>query len=192
MRKHWGDSAAFFSADSAVHELLTKGAIKTRITAVFGEGVLDADGEIDRGKLRRIAFCNGPLRRKLEGILHPEVQSMGLEARCVAIENQKERLVYEIPLLYEIDSQMERNFDVVVAASEKTQRMRMAEIRGLEPETIEQLITAQIPITQKMIRADFVIWNDAGEAELEEQIFLLLDFLNSTSFEDEKHLPPHT
>jgi len=176
--RRWGDSAAFFSADEAVRELLTKPGIKTSVAEVFGEGVFDAVGDIDRGKLRRVVFRGESLRRKLEDILHPGVQALGREVGAVAIRDQKKFFVYEIPLLYETGSRLKRDFDVVVASSAETQRRRLVEKRGLEPEIIDNLLKAQMPLDQKMARADFVIWNDATERELQEQVFFLADFLD--------------
>ncbi|MCB1232011.1 MAG: dephospho-CoA kinase [Verrucomicrobiae bacterium] len=175
----WTDSAAFFSADEAVHELLTTTQIKTKITAVFGERVIDDDGEVSRSQLRQIVFRDESLRRKLEGILHPEVQAMASRAEESALENHKQFLVYEIPLLYEVDSPVTRQKDVVVAASQQTQRQRLSEKRGLETEVIEMIIGAQLPIETKMARADHVIWNDGTESELEEQVILLAELLES-------------
>ena len=181
----WGDTAAFFSADASVHELLTTSRIKTKLSEVFGNAIFDAAGEVDRGKLRQIVFRDPLLRRKLEQIIHPEVFEAGKEAHAFAKESRSLLFVYEIPLLYEVESQRERDFDVVVAASEETQRLRMAEKRGLEPEIIDNLLKAQMPIDEKVRRADFVIWNDGSEAELEEQVFLLSNLLQSAPARDE-------
>lgn len=177
LEKRWGDDAAFFSADQAVHELLTRAEIKSTLTEIFGSGIVSADGEIDRGKLREIVFQDEPSRKKLEGILHPRVRARGEEVEKAARGNGKKRLVSEIPLLYEVESDVERNYDVVVAASEEIQRQRLAEKRGLETNIIDNLIQAQMPLTQKIARADFVIWNDGDRAELEEQVDLFCRWL---------------
>lgn len=180
----WGDRAGSFSADAAVHELLTRDSIKRKVGEVFGSGVFDASGGINRAALREIVFRDESLRRELEGMLHPQVQAMGRQAQQDAAANRKECFVHEIPLLYEVDSQIERQHDVVVAASEETQRRRLQENRGLDPETIELLLRSQMPLDQKMARADFVIWNDAGVAELEEQVRLLAAFLGPAGSAD--------
>lgn len=169
----WGERASFFSADSAVHELLTRPEIKTRLGEVFGGVIFDGAGDIDRVKLRQVVFRDPPLRRKLEQILHPEVFKAGQEAHSLAFESRRNLLVYEIPLLYEVDSRQKRDFDLVVAASEEIQRLRLAEKRGLEPEMIENLLKSQMPVSEKVRRADLVIWNDGSETELEEQVFIL-------------------
>ncbi len=175
----WGEDSDFFSADAAVHELLTSSAIKTKVSEVFGDGVFTDDGEIDRKALRRVVFQDDDLRRKLEGILHPEVQALAGKAELAARENRKHFLVYEIPLLYEVDSPVRRQADVVVAATKRVQRDRLVERRGLEPEVIEQIFQAQMPIEQKIARADHVIWNDGSESELEEQVILLTHLLEA-------------
>lgn len=170
LKKYWADEGAFFSADAAVHVLLTTEAIKTKVSQVFGDGVVSADGEIDRGALRKVVFRDESLRRKLERMIHPEVQTMAIKAESGALEDRKRYLVYEIPLLYEVESPVRRQADLVVAASRQVQENRLIELRGLPKEIIEQIFKAQMPIEQKMARADYVIWNDGSEAELEEQV----------------------
>jgi len=174
----WGEKASFFSADRAVHELLTRPEIKTKLQTVFGGVIFDDAGDVDRGRLRQVVFRDPLLRRKLEEILHPEVFKAGQEAYSLAIESRRNLLVYEIPLLYEVDSKHERDFDLVVAASEEVQRLRMAEKRGLEPEMIENLLKSQMSVSEKVRRADLVIWNDGTETELEEQVFILSGFIH--------------
>lgn len=169
----WGEKAAFFSADAAVHHLLTTQPIKTTLRPVFGNVIFDDTGEVNRGQLRRIVFRDPALRRTLEEILHPEVFATGQKALDQATESGRQMFVYEIPLLYEVESLQKRDFDIVVAASEGTQRHRLREKRGLDPETIDSLLKAQMPIEQKVLRADVVIWNDGPEGELDEQVFLL-------------------
>lgn len=173
----WGETAAFFSADTAVHELLTTRVIKTKVEEVFGNSVFDASGDIDRGILRRIVFRDDDLRNRLEGILHPEVQALADQVRASSEEDRKNYLVFEIPLLYEVDSSLDRQFDVVVGSSEPIQRQRLVERRGIEPEIVEKIFQAQMPIEHKVARADFVIWNDGAESELNEQVRLLANAL---------------
>lgn len=178
LERKWGEDAAFYSADEAVHELLTREEIKSTLTQFFGSGVVSADGEIDRGQLREIVFQDEPSRKKLEGILHPKVRTMGEEVEKAARRDGKKRFVSEIPLLYEIESDVERNYDLVVASSEEIQRKRLVEDRGLETGIIDNLIKAQMPLNLKMARADFVIWNDADRSELEEQVNLFCRWLD--------------
>ncbi|MBL9154692.1 MAG: dephospho-CoA kinase [Verrucomicrobiales bacterium] len=174
----WGEHAASFSADAAVHELLTRPDIKTKIGEVFGSSVFDEAGAIDRSQLRQVVFRTPPLRRDLEAILHPEVFVAGQQAHLLAKKSDRSLFVYEIPLLYEVDSKHQRDLDLVVASSEDVQRSRMAERRGLDPETIENLLRSQMPLSVKLERADVVIWNDGTETELEEQVHVLSSLIH--------------
>lgn len=177
LKQIWRKGGAFFSADAVVHELLTTPVIKTKVVEVFGNGVVGASGDIDRDILRRIVFRDDDLRKRLEGILHPEVQALADQVRVSSEEDQKDYLVFEIPLLYEVDSSLDRQFDVVVGSSEPIQRQRLVERRGIEPEIVEKIFQAQMPIEHKVARADFVIWNDGAESELNEQVRLLANAL---------------
>ena len=51
------------------------------LTERFGEGILTADGELDRRALRNLVFADPQLRRDLEAILHPLIRAdMGRRA----------------------------------------------------------------------------------------------------------------
>lgn len=168
----WGEQVARFSADAAVHDLLTRPPIKTKLLEVFGGAIFDGAGDVDRATLRRIVFRDPPLRRQLEQILHPEVYVAGQEALAQAQQDRRNLFLYEIPLLYEVESRQARDIDLVVAASEEVQRRRLAERRGLDSDTIDHLLQSQMPLSEKLPRAQVVIWNDGTEAELEEQVHL--------------------
>jgi dephospho-CoA kinase len=65
-----------------------------------------------------------------------------------------------------------------VACSAATQRARLSE-RGWPPEQIDQRIAAQLPASEKMSRADFVLWNEASLDVLAAQLEAALDRLSS-------------
>ena len=82
-------------------------------------------------------------------------------------------LLFEVPLLYEVDFFLQRDTDVVVAASRGIQRKRLKEQRGMDDEMISQVLNAQLPMEEKISRAQQVIWNDASDTELLEAAHLL-------------------
>lgn len=174
-----GGRADFFDCDASVHDLLTRSSIIGNLTEVFGEDILSSDGQINRETLREIVFDDTTQRRKLESILHPEVLEAGREVRQEASRKspRPELFIHDVPLLYETDFPIERDFELVIAAHPETQKKRLKVNRGLSEEIIEKIIASQMPIEKKIERSDLVIWNDGSETELREQIYLATDTL---------------
>lgn len=129
------------------------------IAATFGKQILKAEGALDRAKLARLVFADESARKKLEAILHPRIR----ECWQAQVESWRKEncavAVVVIPLLYE--TQAETHFDkiICVACSPDSQTERLKS-RGWTPEQIRQRIAAQLPVAQKIARADFVIWTE--------------------------------
>lgn len=138
-----------------------------RVREAFGSGVIAADGALDRAAVRRIVFSDASARRRLESIVHPEVERLReaeearLRARGVAI------VVHDIPLLFEVGLQDRVDMVVVVDAPEPVRAERLARDRGLGAEEIRGLLASQMPAEEKRRRADIVIENTGSLSELE-------------------------
>jgi dephospho-CoA kinase len=129
------------------------------IQTQFGKNIVASDGQLRRDELARIVFADAAARKKLEEILHPRIRERWL-AQIESWRKENHRLaVVVIPLLFE--TQAESHFDkiVCVACSAVNQHKRLLE-RGWSMEQISQRIAAQMPVEQKIARADFVVWTD--------------------------------
>jgi dephospho-CoA kinase len=144
-------------------------AFETAVRA-FGREILKADGAIDRERLGDIVFADAQRRQQLNEIVHPEVRA-AWQGELVELKRAGWHgvVVVVIPLLYEVGAQDWFNAVVVVGCAETTQRRRLGE-RGLSEAQAEARIRAQWPMTAKMERADFVIWNEGSLAVLEQQV----------------------
>jgi dephospho-CoA kinase len=131
------------------------------VQAVFGVEIVGPDGRLRRGELARRVFSDAAARKQLEAILHPrirvlwraQVQTWRAEGRPLA--------VVVIPLLFETEAETELDAVICAACSAATQRQRLL-ARGWSAEQIEQRNRAQWPVEQKIARADFVVWTEAG------------------------------
>jgi dephospho-CoA kinase len=137
------------------------------IRRTFGEDVITADGSLDRGRMRDIAFADAARRATLEQIVHPEVARLR-EAEEAALVRAGERIVvHMIPLLFETGLDASVDTVVVVDAPAAVRRARIVQSRGLEEEAANRMMAAQMPAAEKRARADLVIENDGTLAELE-------------------------
>ncbi|MGY8639723.1 MAG: dephospho-CoA kinase [Verrucomicrobiales bacterium] len=178
----FGDKrATLFDCDAEAHNLLTKQEIIATVVEEFGSDVLNPDGGVNRATLRQIVFEDEARRLTLEGMLHPQILNSANKAllQAASVDERPELFVLDVPLLYEVDFPIERDLDVVIAASKKTQSQRLSEYRNLDQATIESLLNSQLPISDKIENADVVIWNDGSSSELEFQTNLLSEMLKA-------------
>ncbi len=144
-----------------------QGFVKFR--EVFGDRYLHADGTLDRRSLRQAVFTDSGIKKELETILHPLVRqqvAVHYAENCQAGEN----LVVEVPLLFESGWQHDFAVWVVVYVTEESCLQRVAARDGLSPEEIHRVIAAQIPISEKLAAAHFVVDNNGTFVSMVQQI----------------------
>jgi dephospho-CoA kinase len=166
----------FFDADQAARELADRDPeVRGAIEKEFGGQVYSESGGLNRGALRAIVFADAEKKRALEQILHPRIRRQwSLEAE--SHRNSTELFFADIPLLYETGGETLCDRVVVVACSPALQLERLMARTGLGKMEAQQMIDAQMPLTEKIGRADHVVWNNAGRDVMKEQARLLVDF----------------
>jgi dephospho-CoA kinase len=161
-------AAKFFNADQAAHALAEVPEVEQKIRAEFGSGVFSRDGDLNRERLRAIIFGDATKKRALERILHPRIRSQW-RAEAKKHRNSPDFFFADIPLLYETGGETLCDRVVVVACSYNVQLARLAERTSLKHTEAEQMIRSQMPLEEKIARADHVVWNDGSRAALMEQ-----------------------
>jgi dephospho-CoA kinase len=138
------------------------------IRAAFGGAVFDPDGQLRRDALADRVFSDTEARRVLEGILHPRIHA-GWRGQVALWEEKRLPLgVVVIPLLFEksLETGFDRTLCVACRPSPQWERLRA---RGWSEVEIQRRVAAQLPLTEKLRRADRVIWTEGSLALLEEQ-----------------------
>lgn len=157
--------AATLSADSVVHELLGTPAVREAIVARLGEGVVDADGALDRAAVAAHVFERPGDRAWLEGMLWPRVGARIADWRR-EVEARSPRppvAVVEVPLLFEAG--MEGVFDATIAVvTGEELRADRAAARGHA--AVAERAGRQLSQDEKARRADHVVRNDGTREEL--------------------------
>ena len=165
-------AAKFFNADQAAHALVQLPEVKQEIRPEFGAGVFSRNGDLNREKLRAIIFGDATKKRALERILHPRIRGQW-RAEAESHRNSPDFFFADIPLLYETGGQTLCDRVVVVACSYKVQLARLRGRMSLKNTEAEQVIRSQMPLEEKIARADHVVWNDGSRAALMEQAHFL-------------------
>jgi len=167
-------------ADEIARALVEPGQpAQQQLIDLFGDDILDADGHLDRTRLRQRVFDSPQERQTLERLLHPLVRE--------EIQRQIERLdapycVIVVPLLIESGQYELVDRILVIDTDEALQIARVAARSGLNTEEVRKIIAAQMGRTERLGHADDVIDNTqdlthlAREVErLHRQYLLLAD-----------------
>lgn len=137
------------------------------IRAEFGDGVMRADGALDRRALRRIIFADAARRERLEAILHPRI-----------VERARQRLaqldagyaVLVVPLLVETGLFADADRVLVVDVPEQTQLERLRARDQVDRDQAHAALAAQATREQRLARADDVIDNSGTLADLHARV----------------------
>lgn len=156
--------------DQAGHDVLTRPEVKERIRRQFGESVLTAAGEIDRGKMARLVFGDSAEcrrhRKVLEDIVHPEIRKE-LERQIAAARgsSQCEAVLLDAAVLFEAGWSDLCDAVVFVDAPLGERLQRVAAGRGWSERDLALREASQWPLQQKQARSQFTIENSGAFPE---------------------------
>lgn len=139
------------------------------VVRAFGPDILDASGTLDRKRLGAIVFSDPAKRRALEAIIHPAVRRAS-DAWFASLDPATPFAIADIPLLYETGRDKDFDAVIVTACDPDEQVRRVVRRDGLTEVEAKQRIAAQLPIEDKVSRADFVIRTDGSFAETDRQV----------------------
>jgi dephospho-CoA kinase len=166
--------AKFFNADKAARELVDLNAkVKEELLREFGPETYYSGGALDRKRLRAIIFHDAAKKSALEQILHPRIRRQW-SAEAGKHRHAPEFFFADIPLLYETGGEMLCDRVVVVACSREIQVARLLQRGRIDRAIAGQIIDSQMPLTEKISRADHVIWNNGERAVLVKQAAALV------------------
>ena len=151
-------------------DLLARAVVKpgepalAAVAAHFGDGVLQADGRLDRAALRVRVFNDEAARRALEAILHPAIRAR-LQAICVAASSPY--AIAMVPLLAEGGGRSAYPWlhrILVVDAPVEVQRVRLMQRDGIDAALADKMMAAQATRAERLAIADDIVVND-GDLE---------------------------
>ena len=151
--------AVLVDSDAIARELtLPGGAAIPALREAFGAECLDAQGALDRERMRALAFADPGVRRRLEALLHPMI---GAETARRASAAGDAPLVFDVPLLAESlhwRARVERI--LVVDCRVATQVERVLRRPGWSREAAERVVTQQASREARRAIADAVLFNE--------------------------------
>jgi len=132
----------------------------------FGRDVLNADGELDRRRLRRLIFQDPEAKKGLEAILHPRIRT---EMRRRIDKIEAPYVVLVIPLLVENGQKDLADRVLVVDSPEDLQIERVCRRDRQSTEEIQAILQAQCSRAERLAVADDLIRNDGSLQKLREE-----------------------
>ncbi len=141
------------------------------IVGYFGETLLRDDWTVDRNRLGRIVFADPIKRKKLERMVHPRILKEYEERlRTIIKKNRQAVVIADVPLLMETDMRHWFEKVIVVYIPPESQIMRLVQRNGLSRQAARDRLNSQMPIEEKVRRADFVIDNRGSLEETRRQV----------------------
>ncbi|KAI9491538.1 dephospho-CoA kinase [Zychaea mexicana] len=158
-------------ADKIARQVVEPGRPANRlIRKHFGPDVFLPNGEIDRPKLGQVIFADPAKRKILNQCTHPAVRTEMLKQAFFHWLKGASVVVLDVPLLLESGMDKLVGATVVVFCSEVLQLQRLMGRDGLSEDAASQRIRAQMPLSEKVSRADIVLDNSTNIAQLETQV----------------------
>jgi len=145
----------------------------------FGENMYDASGRLQRKALAAIVFNDRKQLEKLNGIIHPRVIN-AVERQLEALQQKGEKIaVVEAALHYEVHWNEAMDVMVVVSAPMSKRLAWVMQRDGVDEAAVHRRMANQIPLEEKVKRADYVIENSGDLVTLDASVNKLIDWLKA-------------
>ena len=152
-------------SDVSARTVVAPGSAALRqLSEYFGAELLQADGSLDRPRLRQRVFADLTARQWLEQLLHPLIRDhcqRQLEAASYPYA------LFVVPLLIEAGSALEVDRILVVDLPEEAQLRRTLSRDQSDSTTVKAIMASQASRSQRRERADDVIDNSGSPEALD-------------------------
>ncbi|MFF2621375.1 dephospho-CoA kinase [Oerskovia jenensis] len=178
--------ACVIDADVLAREAVAPGTVGLEeVVDAFGDGVLAPDGSLDRARLGTIVFGDDEARRRLNGIVHPEVRRLSAEREAlVAARDPRAVVVHDIPLLVETGQAESFHLVAVVVAPEDVRRRRLVTSRGLSEDEARARIAAQASDDERLAVADVTLDGSGSPDALRAEVDALWERIERETAEE--------
>ncbi|HEX2612088.1 MAG TPA: dephospho-CoA kinase [Fibrobacteria bacterium] len=161
---------ALVDADKVAHGLYASNpALVREIASEFGEDIILHGGILDRKRLGSRVFGDAAALAALDRIVHPHLAA-AIREQAFAATRMMNRVVVDAALIYEWGMEREFGAIILVTAPEALRLARTMERDGLSQEEAEARIRSQMPESEKIPKATYVIENTGTESELEAKV----------------------
>ena len=166
-------------ADAISRSLTAEGgSALPELRRIFGDGIFNDDGSLNRRALGDLAFNDVASKRALEGVIHPLVQRQAMDEIAAASAEGIPVTILDVPLLFETGMDVLCDETWTMSVPPEVQLERVCARDGLSEEQAQARIASQLPMAERNARADRVISSDRivekTQAELNQLYMQLL------------------
>lgn len=163
--------AAVIDSDRLAHEELNDPGVIATLKQWWGDSILLASGDIDRGAVGGIVFGNAVELARLERLLYPRIERRRQELMAFYEGDERVKaIVVDAPKLYEAGVDKVCDIVVYVDADQPARFSRVAASRGWTKEELARREKLQNPLDAKKANADYVVTNSSSIEELRIQV----------------------
>ena len=164
--------AGIIDTDVIAHQITApNGPAIESIRKHFGSDYIDANGALDRIKMRTLVFANPEKKKALEAITHPIIRQETIKQAFQLTKDGVPYLVFVVPLLLESGAWLNLiDRLVVVDCPVETQINRVMQRNNLPRSEVEKILKAQASREERLAHADFVIENQGSLSQLIEEV----------------------
>ena len=156
--------------DIISREVITYPEVIDELVRNFGNEILENQNNtsgkksISRNKLRQTVFKEEKKVSVLNSIMHPPIVEE-MRRQIEELRKSYKTVFVEVQLLFE--AKLEKEFDIIVLvyADKKTQLERVLKRDGRKEEEVQQIINAQMDMTEKRRLSNYIIENN-GDSEM--------------------------
>lgn len=151
-------------ADKIAKDISEREDVLLEIKNIFGNGVFDKNGVLDRKKLKNKVFSDKSKLKKLNDIVHPKVWNEFKKIKEKTAKN--DIIIFDVPLLFE--SGMDKMCDKVllIYINKELQIKRMLERDGIDRELALKIINSQMSLEEKISKSHLKIENSGTIEDL--------------------------
>ena len=163
----WG--AYIFDADKeAKHIINTDESAQKEIIKEFGSDVIDADQNIDKQKLARVAFQDEFHQLALNSIIHPHVfKKIDSTFEKIQQRNKHNCFVVDAALIYESGADTHMDYVIVITSLLRYRTERVMSRNNMTRDDFLKRVSLQWPDEDKEHMADYIIQNNSDLNNLE-------------------------
>jgi len=159
------------NADLKAKQVIQKDAgLKKDLRRFFGNDIFFKDGKLNTKRLAELAFRDELNTQKLNQLVHPRmVETLIEEMEQARFSGRYPIIIIDAALVFEIS--IEQMFDavIVVNASDNAREKRVMERDQMSKAAFKARADKQIPLSEKVKWADFVIDNNGILEELKKR-----------------------
>jgi dephospho-CoA kinase len=145
------------------------GAAIPAIRTAFGTEIIDANGALDRNKMRELVFGNPNEKRRLESILHPLIYEQTRKSANANTDAPYTLVV--VPLLFESGRYTNWLHRIItVDCPEETQISRSMQRSQMDEAAVRAIMATQFSRAQRLALSDEIITNNGTLDDLKTQI----------------------